>query len=133
MKARILCAVAAALLVAGCGTKPTGTVPATMAPIGEVRDSRLGTQIGTSLSPDDLQAAKAAEYRALEYGRSDEEVRWQQGDGSDLRGTIELGRSYQVNRLDCRDYTNTLFIGGRPQVARGVACREPEGTWRIVS
>lgn len=132
MKISILTAIAAALLVTACSTRDAGTVPATMEPIGEVRDSRVGTQIGSTLSPGDLRLAKAAEYRALEYVRPGDEFRWQ-GSNADTRGVISVGRGYQVNRLECRDYSNTIYVGGRAQVARGVACRQPEGTWRIVS
>ena len=32
---------------------------------------------------------------------------------------------------DCRDFTETVTIGGRPQQAYGRACRQPDGTWRV--
>jgi surface antigen len=37
-----------------------------------------------------------------------------------------------VNRLDCREYTHNVWIGGRLRVVKGTACREPDGVWRIV-
>jgi surface antigen len=33
---------------------------------------------------------------------------------------------------DCREFTQTIYINGRPHVGHGVACREPDGSWRIV-
>ena len=43
------------------------------------------------------------------------------------------GPGYKVNTYDCRDYTHTIYISGQPQVARGTACRQPDGTWKPVS
>lgn len=40
---------------------------------------------------------------------------------------------YQGYEGPCRDFTQTIYIDGRPQQASGVACRQPDGTWRIVS
>jgi surface antigen len=32
----------------------------------------------------------------------------------------------------CRDYTNTVYIGGRPEILRGQACRNADGSWSPV-
>jgi surface antigen len=32
---------------------------------------------------------------------------------------------------NCREYTGTVTIAGKPQQAFGTACRQPDGTWRI--
>jgi hypothetical protein len=32
----------------------------------------------------------------------------------------------------CREYQSTATIDGRPQQTHGVACRQQDGTWRIV-
>lgn len=31
----------------------------------------------------------------------------------------------------CREYTRTVFIGGRTEQAYGTACLEPDGAWRV--
>ena len=48
------------------------------------------------------------------------------------RGTIEPTRTYQSGQT-CREYQHTVYVGGRAEQARGNACRQPDGTWRIVS
>ena len=59
---------------------------------------------------------------------------WQARKG-DNRGEIKVGTTYQVNRLDCREYTHNVWIGGRlqgrarhglPAAGRGVADRRLE-------
>jgi surface antigen len=34
---------------------------------------------------------------------------------------------------DCREFTQVIYINGRQEQAYGVACRQPDGSWRIVS
>lgn len=34
---------------------------------------------------------------------------------------------------DCREFTQVIYIGGRAEQAYGVACRQRDGSWRIVS
>jgi surface antigen len=34
--------------------------------------------------------------------------------------------------MNCRQFTHTIYIDGRPQTARGTACRNPDGTWQPV-
>lgn len=100
--------------------------------IGALAGGLIGAEIGRSLDERDRQEALAAEYRALEFGRAGRPVAWR-NDASGIYGEVVTGAGYEVNSLDCRDYTHTIYIDGRPRVARGTACRQPDGTWRIVS
>lgn len=34
---------------------------------------------------------------------------------------------------DCREYQTTITVAGRQQPAYGVTCRQPDGSWRIVT
>jgi surface antigen len=124
------------------GTLPPGASPGVVidspvgsgsgqAPVGALEGALTGTDVGLSLTEDDRKIALQAEYEALEYGRPGQPTRWRNrksGNG----GEISVGQTYQVNRLDCREYTHTVYIGGRARVVRGTACREPDGAWRIV-
>ena len=100
-------------------------------PLGAVQGGLLGADIGRSLTEADRELAAQAEYETLEYGRAGRPARWVSPD-TGSRGEIVVGPGYEVNRLDCREYSHTVFIGGRPRVAKGTACRQPDSTWRIV-
>jgi len=101
------------------------------APLGAVEGGLLGADIGRSLDDADRRIAGQAEYEALEYGRAGRPATWN-SPGSGNRGEVVVGPAYEVNRLDCRQYSHRVFIGGRPRVAKGTACREPDSTWRII-
>ena len=87
----------------------------------------VGNRIGASLDEDDRQRAYAAEMDALERGRAGAPVTWRSPSGR--HGTIVPGPYYQQANVRCRQYTHTIYIDGRPQTARGVACQNPDGTW----
>ena len=97
--------------------------------LGAVEGGLMGADVGRSLDDDSRAAALKAEYEALEYGRAGQPTHWKAGKN---RGEIVVGATYEVNRLDCREYTHNVFVGGRLRVVKGTACRQPDGAWRIV-
>lgn len=100
--------------------------------VGAVAGGLIGMEVGRALDARDRRLAMEAEYRALENAQAGRPVSWR-NETSGHYGEVVVGPGYQVNALDCRDYTHTVYIDGQPQVARGTACREADGTWRIVS
>jgi len=107
-------------------TASTGR-PTTGAPAGEAP----GSPIGASLGERDRQRAYAAEMQALEHGEPGEPTGWR-GDSPGSYGTIVPGASYERSGARCRDYSHTVYIDGRPQIARLTACRSPDGSWSPV-
>jgi surface antigen len=91
----------------------------------------IGNRIGANMDDDDKQRAYAAQMQALESGRSGTTVGWKNPD-SGRYGSVVPGPAYQSNGQQCRQYTHTIYISGRPEVARGTACRNPDGTWTAV-
>lgn len=49
-------------------------------------------------------------------------------------GSFTPTRTYQrPTGQYCREYQQTIRVGGEVQESYGTACREPDGTWRIVN
>jgi len=88
----------------------------------------IGNRIGAAMDDEDKQRAYAAQMQALENGRSGAAVAWK-NPNSGRHGSIVPGPAYDSNGLHCRPYTHTIYIDGRPQVEKGKACRNPDGTW----
>ena len=86
----------------------------------------MGAEVGRRSTTPTAQSRLKAEYEALEYGRAGQPTVWQSRAG-DNHGEVKVGSTYQVNRLDCREYTHNVWIGGRLRVVKGTACREPDG------
>jgi len=92
----------------------------------------IGNRIGAALDDEDKRRAYAAQMQALDTGPSGAPVAWRNPD-SGRYGNVVPGPAYQVNGAPCREYTHTVYIDGKPQVERGTACRNPDGTWTTVS
>lgn len=88
-----------------------------------------GGAIGKELSGADQRAARAAEYKALEYGHTGVPVAWKNGNN---HGEVVPGASYRVNAYTCRDFVHTIYIGTAQQSARSTACRQANGNWQPV-
>ena len=121
----------ASLTLASCaietslGTKSEAPAPA------ELTGGILGGAIGSTLDERDRQRAFAAEVQALEYGEPGIPVGWR-GEGPKRYGTVVPGAPYQTRGAKCRDYSHSIYVDGRPQIARGTACRNPDGSWSPV-
>ena len=81
---------------------------------GAVVGGFIGNEIGADLDAADRRMAADAEYRALEFGRTGAPVGWHGRSGR--YGDVVAGSSYRVNDYNCRDYTHTIYIDGRPEV-----------------
>jgi surface antigen len=100
--------------------------------IGATAGALIGNRIGASLDDEDKRRAYAAEMEALERGPSGAPVGWRTPD-SGRYGSVVPGPAYVREGRNCRAYTETIYIEGRPQTARGTACRNPDGIWTPLS
>jgi surface antigen len=109
--------------------KGDGKVAATVA--GAVVGGIVGSQIGKSLDDRDRRYAQEAEYDALERGPSGVSHEWRDPDTGNY-GEVVPSRPYKRGVADCRDYTHTIYIDGKPKQMRGTACRSTDGQWQSV-
>ena len=92
----------------------------------------IGGTLGNGLDARERRKALEAEYRALEYTQSGNNVAWS-GDRAGRSGTVVPAQPYRVGSQDCRQYQHTVTIDGTSRSARGTACRNPDGSWSILS
>ena len=112
----------------GAGSGRTAAVIA-----GSVIGGLIGSEFGRLLDENDRLRAEQTAQDALERYPSGSTARWENPD-NDVYGEVTPEPPYQSERGEiCREYTQTITIEGRGETARGVACRNPDGTWRIVN
>jgi len=107
----------------------TGKVVATA--LGAVIGGIVGSEIGRYMDEQDRRLAQSAEFHALERGPSGQPHQWRNPDNGHY-GEVTPGRPFRRASQDCREFTHRIYIDGRPQAMRGIACRNPDGTWRNV-
>lgn len=116
----------AALLLAACNsTLATRAAPVVAAPLPPA-PGVVGAAIGQALDENDKQTAIAAQHEAVNSGAR---KTWKGAHGA--YGFIAPGPEGGMGA--CRDYTHKIFIDGRPQEAKGQACRGGDGSWRVSS
>lgn len=93
----------------------------------------LGGFIGNRLDARDKQMAAQAAQKAFDDSRTGQPTVWNNPDTGNS-GTVTPTRTYQLaNGTYCREYKQTITVGGEQQQAYGTACRQPDGTWKIQS
>ncbi|HYI69777.1 MAG TPA: RT0821/Lpp0805 family surface protein [Skermanella sp.] len=98
--------------------------------VGTLVGALAGGKLGGYLQGNDQQTATQAEQSAVAEG---EPIQWTNPETGN-RGTIEPTRTYQdQSGQTCREYQHTVYIEGRAEKARGEACQQADGSWRIVS
>ena len=103
--------------------------------VGAVAGGIIGSEIGRRMDQRDRILAEQAEMEAFRGERYDVPYRWRNPDNGRY-GEVVPGpyyrRAYSGGYWDCRDYRHTVYIDGRPEVMRGTACRQPDGSWRTI-
>lgn len=100
---------------------------------GVLLGALLGSSAGKSLDRADKTYAERTSQTALETGRSGHPVGWTNPDTGHA-GTIVPQPAYQNTAGQyCREYQQTVQVGGQSQQAYGTACRQPDGTWKMVN
>lgn len=98
--------------------------------IGTLVGAYAGQQLARHFTAADQNRASDAEERAVANNQT---ITWNNPESGN-RGTIQPVKTYQgSNGQTCRDYNHTVVIDGKTEVARGTACRQPDGSWRLMS
>ena len=99
---------------------------------GALLGAFIGSEIGASLDRADRIALGDANRRA-QSAPIGETVSWNNPDSGNY-GTVTPTREGQSSYgRYCREYEQTIYVGGRQETAVGTACQNDDGTWEIVS
>lgn len=101
--------------------------------VGTLIGAGIGHEIGASLDRADLNYYQKAQQTALETAHTGETLPWRNPQSGNS-GTFTPSNYYTNSQGQyCREYTQTIQVGGRTEEAYGTACRQEDGTWRIVN
>jgi len=103
--------------------------------LGTVLGAAAGSEIGRSMDETDELKAR----QTLESNRIGQSSTWVNPDsGNEV--TVTPTRTYYVEDdvspageiAPCREFTTEVMVGGQKQDAYGTACRQADGSWKIV-
>jgi surface antigen len=93
----------------------------------------LGNEVGKSLDKADKAYAAQVHHTALEKQVAGTTSSWKNPDSGNS-GTVTPTRTYQASSGQyCREYQQTVTVGGRTENAFGKACRQPDGSWKVTN
>lgn len=100
---------------------------------GVILGGLLGGAVGDALDANDRRYAAETAYRSFEYSRTGRSSTWRNPD-SGHSGSVTPTYTYQTPSGEyCREYQQTIIVGGRERRGYGTACRQPDGSWQIVN
>lgn len=96
--------------------------------IGALLGAGIGFGIGAHMDAQDRERAAAV----LEATPTHQTSEWVNPDtGAQYQMTPQRTYTTEAGQ-PCREFTMTASIGGRPEQTYGTACRQADGSWRIV-
>jgi surface antigen len=99
---------------------------------GVVVGGAIGTALTRNLDCEDRSYAYKTYYDGFNSGRANVPYQWRNPRTGNY-GEFRVDSYYNDPvGFRCANFTQQIFIRGRPQSATGRACQQPDGTWTIV-
>jgi surface antigen len=108
----------------------TGRVAAAAA--GTLIGAFVGREVGKSLDKADMAAAQQAQTKAHEAPVG-EKIVWSNPETGHSGSVTPVRQGTDVSGNQCREFQSTVTIGGKTEQAYGTACRQPDGSWKVVN
>ncbi|MGQ0664068.1 MAG: RT0821/Lpp0805 family surface protein [Pseudomonadota bacterium] len=98
---------------------------------GTLLGALIGQEVGKSLDRADIAYANRAQSRAY-AAPIGAQIAWSNPDSGNrgMLTPIREGRN-QASGEVCREFHETIQVGGRTEQGYGIACRQADGSWRL--
>jgi surface antigen len=106
----------------------SGQLAATAA--GALLGAFIGGEIGRTMDEVDRQRAREA-YQQATVAPVGETITWSNPNTGNQGTVTPVREGTSSTGAYCREFQQTVIIGGREEQAYGVACRQPDGAWEI--
>lgn len=103
-----------------------------MTALGTLAGAAVGSSIGKRMDEVDRMKMREAEQKAY-AAPMNETIIWNNPD-TGHRGTVTPVREGRTESGQyCREFQSEIIVGGEREQGFGRACRQPDGSWKIVS
>lgn len=109
--------------------KGSGNAAATLG--GVLIGGFLGNQLGGSIDDADRRRAVAAERRAY-TAPVGQQITWNNPQNGNSGTITPVRDGYDQGGAYCREFQQTITVGGKREQGYGKACQQPDGSWKIV-
>lgn len=99
---------------------------------GALIGALVGSEIGQSLDRADQQYLGQANTTA-QSAPIGETITWNNPESGNYGSVTPTRDGYADSGVYCREYQQTIVVGGQEQVGYGTACQQADGTWQILN
>lgn len=100
--------------------------------VGTLAGSMIGAEVGKKLDEADRAKAQEVTQVSLENSQTGQTTTWKNPDTGNS-GSITPTKTYKTSEgQNCREFETTVTVDGAEETAYGTACRQPDGSWKIV-
>ncbi len=104
-----------------------------MVAIGALGGAFAGGQLGKSLDDVDRIKANQTQQKTLENNKDGVSSTWN-NPNTGHTGRVTPTKTQKVASGEyCREYEHEITVDGRQEVVKGTACRQPDGSWRVIN
>lgn len=99
---------------------------------GTLLGAFIGKSVGESLDRADVNYANQA-HTTAQTAPIGQQISWSNPESGNS-GTVTPTREGKDNAGNyCREYQQTVTVSGKTEQAYGTACRQPDGSWKVVN
>jgi len=99
--------------------------------VGVLLGALAGSEIGRSLDRADKMYMQKANQQAHQAPVG-ETVNWNNPESGHSGSITPVRDGYSSSGRYCREYQQTVMIGGQQEQAYGTACQQPDGSWEVI-
>lgn len=100
--------------------------------IGTLLGALVGSEVGRSLDKADIAYAQRANEQA-HSAPIGEAITWNNPESGNSGSVVTTRDGTNQQGRYCREYQQTIYVGGQQETGYGIACQQPDGTWEIAS
>ncbi|MAZ03760.1 MAG: hypothetical protein CMN56_11545 [Sneathiella sp.] len=100
--------------------------------VGTLAGAMIGSEVGKTLDEADRAAIDRAEKQATTAPMG-QTITWNNPDSGNSGSITPVRDGNHVDGRYCREFQQTVEIGGKLEKGYGTACRQPDGSWQIMS
>lgn len=101
--------------------------------VGVLLGGLVGSEVGRSLDKADMAYATRANNQAHSAPLG-ETISWNNPESGNYGTVTPVRDGKDANSGNyCREYQQTIYVGGQQEQGYGIACEQPDGSWKIVS
>lgn len=100
--------------------------------VGVLLGTLVGSEVGKSLDKADMVYANRANDQA-HSAPIGKEISWNNPESGNSGSVVTTRDGRDSNNRYCREYQQTIYVGGQQESGYGIACQKQDGSWEIVS